>query len=105
SIQSDKDALTILAKAVATQASKVLGIAPTTNNKDSGDAQIASEIPLSQYGLDSLTAVEMKNWTEKNIHVDVPVVDFVRGPSSEQLAKTMLQKFYEKYGRPKTIRL
>jgi hypothetical protein len=59
----------------------------------------------------------MKNWTEKAVRVDVPVVDFVRGsyyilkneysldfvlgPSSEQLAKNILSKFYDKFGKPK----
>jgi malonyl CoA-acyl carrier protein transacylase len=82
----------LLGKAVAAEAAKILGIA-------SGE-QIALDVPLSQYGLDSLTAVEMKNWTEKQVKVDIPVVDFVRGPPSEQLARSMLAKYYEKFGRP-----
>jgi fatty acid synthase subunit beta len=42
----------------------------------------------------------MKNWTEKTVHVDMPVVDFVRGPSSDQLAKSILVKYYDKFGKP-----
>lgn len=89
----ESKAIQVLARAIAAQAATVLGIG-------SAD-QIISDVPLSQYGLDSLTAVEMKNWTEKTVHVDIPVVDFVRGPSSEQLAKNMLTKFYAKFGKPK----
>ncbi|KAK2958826.1 putative Highly reducing polyketide synthase easB [Blattamonas nauphoetae] len=92
-IYDQTKAIELIARGVAGQAAKVLGLG-------SAD-QIQTEVPLSQYGLDSLTAVEMKNWTERNVKVDVPVVDFVRGPSSEALAKIMLEKFYEKFGRPK----
>ncbi|KAK2940311.1 putative Compactin diketide synthase mlcB [Blattamonas nauphoetae] len=92
-ISDQAKAIELIAHGVAGQAAKVLGLG-------SAD-QIQIDVPLSQYGLDSLTAVEMKNWTEKFVKVDVPVVDFVRGPSSENLAKNMLEKFYDKFGKPK----
>ncbi|KAH7820135.1 putative polyketide synthase module [Monocercomonoides exilis] len=92
-ITSEEEAIAFLSRAIAAQSAQVLGI--------SSSETISLDVPLSQYGLDSLTAVEMKNWTEKQVKVDIPVVDFVRGPSSDQLAHSMLTKFYESYGRPK----
>ncbi|KAH7828358.1 putative beta-ketoacyl synthase [Monocercomonoides exilis] len=93
SMVTEEESIAFLARSIANEAARVLGLS-------SGDA-IVVDVPLSQYGLDSLTAVEMKNWTEKQVKVDIPVVDFVRGPSSDQLAKSMLVKFYETYGKPK----
>ncbi|KAH7821909.1 putative polyketide synthase PksE [Monocercomonoides exilis] len=92
-IVSPEESVAFLAQAIAKESARVLGI--------SSEEEISIDVPLSQYGLDSLTAVEMKNWTEKQVKVDIPVVDFVRGPSSDQLARSMLAKFYEKFQRPK----
>ena len=47
--------------------------------------------PLSNLGLDSLMAVEMKNRIAVDLGVNVPMVTFLSGPSVEQAAGQLLQ--------------
>jgi hypothetical protein len=60
---------------VVLQAAKVAGIEGSVAQ---GTESVSAVAPLSQCGLDSLTAVEMKNEAELAVHVDAPVVDFAR---------------------------
>jgi NADPH:quinone reductase-like Zn-dependent oxidoreductase/malonyl CoA-acyl carrier protein transacylase/SAM-dependent methyltransferase len=83
--------ISFLSKTIAEQTAKILGIGSET--------QVSEDIPLSQYGLDSMTSIDVKKFIEREIRVDVPVVDIVRGPSSEQLAKNVLSIFQLKYGK------
>jgi myxalamid-type polyketide synthase MxaE and MxaD len=46
--------------------------------------------PLSNLGLDSLMAVELKNWISVDLGVNVPMVKFLSGPSVEQAAAELL---------------
>ncbi len=48
---------------------------------------------LMELGLDSLMMIELKNWTEKNFAVDVPLPFFFEAPSIGQLAIQVLEKF------------
>jgi acyl carrier protein len=43
--------------------------------------------PLAQYGLDSLMAVELKNGIETDLAVVIPMVRFLEGPTSHELAE------------------
>lgn len=47
--------------------------------------------PLSNLGLDSLMAVELKNRIAVDLDVNVPMVTFLSGPSVEQAAAQLLQ--------------
>ncbi|HKM48551.1 MAG TPA: beta-ketoacyl synthase N-terminal-like domain-containing protein [Terriglobales bacterium] len=49
------------------------------------------EQPLSNLGLDSLMAVELKNRIAVDLGVNVPMVTFLSGPSVEQAASQLLQ--------------
>jgi len=51
-----------------------------------------SSQPLNEFGLDSLMALELKNRIETNLGVVIPMVQFLQGPSTEQLAQLLLSK-------------
>jgi acyl transferase domain-containing protein/acyl carrier protein len=57
--------------------------------------QAASKVdvqqPLSNLGLDSLMAVELKNRIATDLGVNIPMVTFLSGPSVEQAATQLLQ--------------
>jgi acyl carrier protein len=48
--------------------------------------------PLTDLGLDSLMAVELKNRIENNLGVAVPMVEFLRGPSLNELSTRILEQ-------------
>ncbi|MDY7093375.1 MAG: SDR family NAD(P)-dependent oxidoreductase [Acidobacteriota bacterium] len=50
------------------------------------------ERPLNRLGLDSLMAVEIKNRVESDLGVELSVVQFLQGPSIEELAADLTQK-------------
>lgn len=50
------------------------------------EQSIDFRIPLTEYGLDSMMAVELKNKIEKELKVTLQVVDLIQGPSIKQLA-------------------
>lgn len=42
--------------------------------------------PLVAYGLDSLVAVELRNWTSRDLDVNIPLMELMNSPSIEVLA-------------------
>jgi NAD(P)-dependent dehydrogenase (short-subunit alcohol dehydrogenase family)/aryl carrier-like protein len=48
--------------------------------------------PLLQLGLDSLMAVELRNWIESELQVGLPVVELMRSPSLTYLAELVAQR-------------
>jgi len=63
------------------QAAHVLHLAPS---------QVETQRPLNAFGLDSLMAIELKNAVETSLGVDLPVVNFLQGPSIVQIADNVL---------------
>jgi NADPH:quinone reductase-like Zn-dependent oxidoreductase/aryl carrier-like protein len=49
--------------------------------------------PLLQLGLDSLMAVELRNWIEGELQVNLPVVELMRSPSLSRLAELLAERF------------
>jgi acyl carrier protein len=48
-------------------------------------------VPLTSLGFDSLMAVQLKNRIESDLGVVVPMIQFLQGPSVDQLAPVVLQ--------------
>ena len=48
--------------------------------------EIVAEKPLAAYGLDSLVAIEMRNWLIGELEVDVPLLELMNSPSLTALA-------------------
>src|SRR5262249_36478976 len=59
---------------------RVLG---TSSDRLDGDR------PLLQLGIDSLMAVELRNWLESELRVDLPIVELMRSPSLTGLAELL----------------
>ncbi|QRK05997.1 acyltransferase domain-containing protein [Archangium violaceum] len=64
------------------QAASVSGLAAS---------DIDPEASLRELGLDSLGAVDLKGWIQKDLGVDVPVADLLQGPSPRHLAEQLAQ--------------
>jgi aryl carrier-like protein len=65
------------------QISRVLGTTPD---------RLDAARPLTEMGLDSLVAVELKNWTEGELGLQLPSVELLRGPSIAQLIDLLHQQ-------------
>ncbi len=51
--------------------------------------------PLTNMGIDSLMAIEVKNQVEAELHVVIPVVQFLQGPTIAQLSAQLLKQLTE----------
>jgi acyl transferase domain-containing protein/acyl carrier protein len=63
-------------------AARVLGFAK------SGPHKLDANQPMNRLGMDSLMALEMKTRIEADLGIKIPVVDFLKGTSIAQLAKS-----------------
>jgi NAD(P)-dependent dehydrogenase (short-subunit alcohol dehydrogenase family) len=63
------------------EAARVLGFVP---------ARLDPTAPLSSFGFDSLMAVQLKNRIEADLGLVVPMIQFLQGPSIEQLVPVLL---------------
>ena len=50
------------------------------------------ERPLLELGVDSLMAVELRNWLEGELQVDLPIVDLMRSPCLSRLAEVLARR-------------
>jgi acyl transferase domain-containing protein/NADPH:quinone reductase-like Zn-dependent oxidoreductase/SAM-dependent methyltransferase/aryl carrier-like protein len=66
------------------QVSRILG---TSEDKLDADR------PLTDLGLDSLMAVELRNWIEGDLRLSLSSVELLRGPSVTQLAELLTEEF------------
>ena len=64
------------------EAARVLGLAAE---------RLDTAAPLLSYGFDSLMAVQLKNRIEVDLFAVVPMVEFLQGPSIDQLVVTLLR--------------
>lgn len=53
---------------------------------------IASSKPISEYGLDSLVAVEIRNWMARDLGATLPLLELLTSPSIDELAKNVSKK-------------
>ena len=65
---------------------KVARVLGTSADRLDGDR------PLLQAGVDSLMAVELRNWLEGELHVDLPIVELMRSPNMSALAALLAER-------------
>jgi acyl transferase domain-containing protein/aryl carrier-like protein len=65
---------------------KVARVLGTSPDRLDGDR------PLLQLGIDSLMAVELRNWLEGQLRVDLPIVELMRSPSVSGLAGLLAER-------------
>lgn len=62
-----------------------------------GDEAIDLSLSLSAAGVDSLVAIEIRNWWKQNLGTDVSVLELLGGGSIEQLGTIAAQRLKTKY--------
>jgi NAD(P)-dependent dehydrogenase (short-subunit alcohol dehydrogenase family)/acyl carrier protein len=62
---------------------RVLGTSPE---------RLDTEKPLLNLGIDSLMAVELRNWIEQELHVNVPIMELLRSPSLSRLTDLLREQ-------------
>jgi len=55
-------------------------------------SRLDAQQPLNSLGLDSLTAVELKNWIEAELNVEVPITIFLQEPTIAQFSAQLLEQ-------------
>jgi non-ribosomal peptide synthetase component F/NADPH:quinone reductase-like Zn-dependent oxidoreductase/acyl carrier protein len=54
--------------------------------------QIGHQQPLTQFGIDSLMAIELKNNIERQLGVNIPIASLLQGPSINDLTSSILEQ-------------
>ena len=62
-----------------------------------GDEGIDYSLSLSGAGVDSLVAIEIRNWWKQNLGTDISVLELLGGGSIEQLGAMAIQRLKKKY--------
>jgi NAD(P)-dependent dehydrogenase (short-subunit alcohol dehydrogenase family)/acyl carrier protein len=73
------------------QVARVLGVAAE---------KLDTNTPLSALGLDSLMAIELRNWVERDLKVTLPAVELLKGPSLSQLVDHLLEQLPDNHPAP-----
>jgi amino acid adenylation domain-containing protein len=60
---------------------------------------IPTDQPLIYLGMDSIMAVELKNLVERELRVEVPIAELVKGPSVDELVAMIAPQLSEEPGR------
>ncbi|KAI1378022.1 hypothetical protein F4677DRAFT_458752 [Hypoxylon crocopeplum] len=60
--------------------------------------ELDTSIPIHRYGVDSLVAVELRNWLAKTIHSEVAILDFMGSVSVQGVSKVAISK--SRYRKP-----
>src|SRR6185437_12337520 len=53
-------------------------------------SKVVVDKPLTELGLDSLMGVELRNWIEGELRVNLPIVELMQGPTITRLAELLL---------------
>ncbi len=74
---------------------RVLGMPPD---------RLEGDRPLLQLGIDSLMAVELRNWVHHELRVDLPIVELMRCPGLDGLAAVLADRIAEEPS-PEAVRI
>ncbi|KAI0142877.1 putative polyketide synthase [Xylariaceae sp. FL1272] len=80
---SVQEAGTILAKGLAAKLISILSL---------GSDQYSADLPLHTYGVDSLIAVELRNWFVKVLKVDMAIFEILGGATANALGRAAAEK-------------
>ncbi|KAH6844487.1 polyketide synthase, partial [Chaetomium sp. MPI-CAGE-AT-0009] len=80
---SDEEAVQIAAQGIVQKLSEVLSIA--VENLDAARN-------ITSYGLDSLTAIELRNWIAKELHANLQILELLSSGTLNDLAALIVQK-------------
>lgn len=64
-------------------------------------AKVVDDKPLTELGLDSLMGVELRNWIEGELRVNLPIVELMQGPTITRLAELLLAQLTANSGDAK----
>ncbi|KAI1309753.1 putative polyketide synthase [Xylaria venustula] len=81
--KSADEATTAVQQAVVTKISDMFVIQ---------ESEIDPALPLSEYGVDSLVAVELRNWLVPNARIEMSIFDLLGSPSLVELAKSVVKR-------------
>jgi len=56
------------------------------------ESEIDPAFPLSKYGVDSLVAVELRNWLVPSASIEISIFDLLASPSLTELAKSVASR-------------
>ena len=73
----------LLETLVRQKVARVLGTSPD---------RLDGNKPLLQLGVDSLMAVELRNWLEAELRIDLPIVELMRSPSVSGLVGVLIER-------------
>ncbi len=79
----------LLTAAVAQKAASLLGIDPD---------KLPVDRPLLTLGLDSLMAVELRNWIESQLHIQWPIAELMRGEGLDRICVKMAESMPDEAG-------
>jgi NADPH:quinone reductase-like Zn-dependent oxidoreductase/acyl carrier protein len=80
---SPSERRSMLEASLRDQVGRVLGVA---------SEKLDLETPLSDLGLDSLMAIELRNWVEGDLKVSLPAVELLKGPSLAKLVDHLVDQ-------------
>ena len=90
---NDKSSSELLARAIATRVSKFL-------MNDEQDIDLSQT--LAAIGVDSLVAIELRNWWKQSLGVEVSVLELTNSGSLKQLGELAVERLRAKYSASKT---
>ncbi|KAK2603644.1 hypothetical protein QQS21_004225 [Conoideocrella luteorostrata] len=80
---TEDEAVSVVSEALATKLAATLSL-----TRD----EIDLTVPIHRFGVDSLVAVEIRNWLNKEIRADMAIFDILESPSVEALGALAVQK-------------
>ncbi len=87
-VESLAEAAELVSEALAQRVSAILGA--------SEDA-IERQMPMHSYGLDSLTAIDIRNWVGKVFEVDMPVFEILGGATFDNAGMSIARKLHARH--------